>query len=236
MPNYCDGYMYVRGYKDNVEEFIRILNADYSYYKKKPDGSPDYFNHEWCTDPSNFTHIPHMFRIFEAEVTQEVYNSGVYKCVQIDLSCAWSFYCCMFKGPHTYFDQFERDHYGEHFGTHILRESKRLQLEIEIWSHEPGMCFQEHYKICSGVLIKDEEYSTNVIGFSREPEFTDTRSYMEFKTEYGNKFPDVTRVKYEDLLDEEYYLEDKHPEQVDFMPGEDPIYMGNLVMCKIKER
>lgn len=235
MPNYCDGFMYVRGYKDNVDEFVRILNADYSYFKKKPDGSPDYLNKEWCTDDANFSYKPHFFRIFETQILQEVYNSGVYKCISIDLTCAWSFYCCMFNGPLSYFDDMEREHYGNHFGTHILRESKRLQLEIEMWSYEPGMCFQEHYKICSGVLVKDESYNTDTIYFSTDPEYNNTRSYLQFKEKYGYKFPDVTRAEYDRYCDTEYFLENKEPEQTDFMPGEDPIYMGNLVMCKIKE-
>ena len=107
MPNYCTGFMNVRGYAPNVDEFIAILQANYSYHKSMTDFS-------WCVDPDNFTHIPHFFRVFQAIPFNEVWHSGVYKCVSIDLEVAWSIYSCMFKGPHTYYDEFERNHPGQH--------------------------------------------------------------------------------------------------------------------------
>lgn len=237
MPNYCYGRMYIRGYAGYVDELVNILKADYSYYRKNPDGSINYSYNEWCLDKENFTHIPHFFRVFEAEVIDEVWNSGVYKCVAVDLTCAWSIFCCMFDGPYTYYNQFEKEHYNQHFGSTILKESKRLQLEIEIWSSEEGMGFQEHYKICSGILIKDEEFD-NIEGiyFSEDPDVRTVNSYKEFKEKYGKHFPDVTRREYEKYCKYEEYLTLTEPEQTDFIPGESPIYMGNLVMCKIKER
>ena len=49
MPNWCETAIKVKGYKPNVDEFIRILNADYDYRSME------------------FSHIPHLFRIFHVE-------------------------------------------------------------------------------------------------------------------------------------------------------------------------
>ena len=38
MPNLCTGFMNVRGYAPNVDEFVKILQANYSYYKDAKNG------------------------------------------------------------------------------------------------------------------------------------------------------------------------------------------------------
>ena len=147
MPNYCDYGMLVRGHKDNVEEFIRIIQADYNYYTNE------------------FTHNRHFFRVFEANVEDNHIVYGLERTVKIYGYCAWSVYSCMFPGPFTYYgDTVDRNsplHDSSKtmiYGTHILQESKRLHLDIEIFSEEPGMCFQEHYYISNGNIMQNEEY------------------------------------------------------------------------------
>jgi hypothetical protein len=221
MANICLGYINVRGYKDNVEEFIQILQADYSYCNKE-----NYF--EYVVDRNNFSHIPHFFRIFETNIIEDVMLSGVYRCVILDIECAWSVYCCMFNGPHSYYYNFQRDHLGNHFGTHILQESKRLNLEIEIWSYESGMAFQEHYKICSGILVKDEEYNFNEY-------YIEDISLDEFKELCGERFPQIQTQEQLDKLRQDngpVIVVDEQEETYDFGPSDQPKYLANLVMVK----
>lgn len=79
MPNYCNYSIKVSGYKDNVDEFIRIIN--YEYEEKGP-----YFA-----------------RVFECDVTSEVLV-GVHKEVIIEGYLAWSVYCCMMPGALSYYE------------------------------------------------------------------------------------------------------------------------------------
>ena len=154
MPNICTAMMYVKGYKDNVDEFIKIMNADYSY------------------TTGRFSHDRHFFRVFSTYVYDYDVN-GVEAMASINFECAWSVYTCLFNGPHTYYDDtcepitiFNRNIHNinwadiiEHrrHATHILAEADRLNLKIEIYATEPGMGFAEEYKIIGKYLIQDEE-------------------------------------------------------------------------------
>ena len=224
MPNSCTGFMNIRGYAPNVDEYVAILQANYSYYK-------DSANHDYThyVDPKNFSHIPHFFRVFSAYEFDTVWSSGICKCVAIDFDVAWSVYCCMFPGKHTYYNDFENEYHGNHYGSNILIESKRLQLEIEIWSYEPVCAFQEHYKICSGILVKDESFEFHNIWLE------DFSNYKEFK----NKYPDnsLTKQEFEQrIASKDYYYEyGLHEEEVDFLPGDNPEYLAHLVMVKLRE-
>jgi hypothetical protein len=136
MPNYCNYSMCVVGAKENVEEFIRVINADY-----------DYGTMEFSCDR-------HMFRVFEATCDEiEERGDGKFQTV-INGYCAWSVSSCMLEGGY-YRDCKER--YGENFrGTTLRIESQRLNLDIEVYSEESGMCFQEHYIFNNGNLVCDE--------------------------------------------------------------------------------
>lgn len=235
MPNICTANIIVRGRKDCVDEFINILNADYSYYNKKEDGSIDFSNNKWCTDPKNFTHIPHFFRIFEVYDLYDYYASAVYKCVELNISCAWSVFVCMFPGKFSYYDNFERDHHGEHYGTNIIEVSKRLQLEIEIWSREEGLEFQEHYKICSGVLVINQEL--DIQSYNLE-----NISYNQYVNNTPENVKESIIEYYGDINNEEEYEEFKdecgpsapvyNQETYSFEYNDKPIYLCNLVMVK----
>jgi hypothetical protein len=230
MPNYCTGFMNVRGRADCVDEFIAILQANYSYCPNLKNNG----DHTWVADPKNFTHIPHFFRVFEAYLMDDpVYHSAVYKSVSISIEVAWSVYSCMFPGAFTYYDDFQKNHFGDHFGSNILIESKRLQLEIEIWSYESGMCFQEHYKICSGILVKDEEF--NFKGLWLE----DYSNYQEFLNDCNGDVIPLSEQEFNDRIKcEDYWYEyGLHEEDVDFFPEDPPVYLANLVMVKpVKEK
>lgn len=227
MPNLCTGFINVRGRADCVDEFIAILQADYRYCPNSKNG-----DYTWIADPKNMSHIPHFFRVFEATLYDDpIYHSVIYKSASISIEVAWSVWTCMFDGPHTYYDDFQKNHFGNHFGSNILFESKRLQLEIEIWSYESGMCFQEHYKICSGILVKNEKFSFNILWLE------DYSNYEEFKNEC--KYPiTMTEKEFNERIKcgNNYYEEGIREEDVDFLPEDKPIYLANLVMVKPKER
>lgn len=136
MPNYCNYSMCVAGTKESVEEFIKVIQADYNYVTME------------------FSHDRHMFRVFEAEHDEvDEYGDGKFRTI-IDGYCAWSVSSCMLEGGY-YKDC--KNSYGDDFrGTTLLLESKRLNIDIEVYSEEPGCCFQEHYVVSNGKLVCEE--------------------------------------------------------------------------------
>lgn len=136
MPNYCSFELKAVGKKENLIKLHEIMNRRYNCTKNDEE---------------------HLWRVFEAE---ECDNSFEFKNENCDKNedfivilgyCAWSVYSCMFDGPGTYQ---ETDETGK--GTTISRISKDLELKIEIFSEEPGMCFSEHYLIDNGDIIIDD--------------------------------------------------------------------------------
>lgn len=183
MPNYCDYAMKVIGQKHNVEEFIKIIKADYNYYTNK------------------FGFDRHLFRVFEAEVISDEMQ-GITRIVEISGYCAWSVHTCMLEGEHTYYN--DRLKESINYGTSLLQESKRLGLIIEVYSLEPGMCFQEHYLIHNNQLLADEcvDYCEYYID--------DINSYQEFVDRYGN-CDDIDEAKFNQAKNggvySSYYIE-----------------------------
>lgn len=141
MPNYCDYDMRVVGKKENVDEFINVIKADYNYGKEIPATSK------------------HLFRVFEADVLDDycyTKEDGRYSC-DINGYCAWSVYCCMLEGTGTYYNDCKERYPDKFMGTSLLKLSKELDLDIEVFSEEPGVCFSEHYLIKNGELLIEEE-------------------------------------------------------------------------------
>ena len=168
MANNCLYEMRVVGKKENVEEFVKILK-----YEVKD---------HWLS------------RIFSAyDENWENLKDGRVVC-SIYGDCAWSVHSCMFSGYGSYFGDGADLKDGQ---STAGIESKRLGLEIEIYSTEPGIGFAEHYLIKNGeVLINDE---TDYAEYWYEPSEWD--SFEEFKKEYG--LPDD--VEEDDIVDGTYY-------------------------------
>ena len=161
MPNYCDFKMKVIGYPKNVGEFLQIIKQNYNYYDKDFVRNPKlHLYRVFSTDVDNFKMI--------SDILCELYLTGY---------CAWSVYSCMLEGVSTYYDDnlLNRDINSVankykmpigtinyiNAGTSLLRECKRLNLIIEVFSDEPGMGFQEHYYVNNfGKLVTDEEKQT----------------------------------------------------------------------------
>ena len=136
MANNCFYSMYVKGSKENVEDFIKMIKSNYDY------------------GTMEFEHNRHMFRVFSADEGElEALGDNTYG-VAIDGDCAWSVATCMLEDG--YYARC-KNKYGDKFrGTTLVQESKNLNLEIEVFSEESGCCFQEHYVVRYGVLEVDE--------------------------------------------------------------------------------
>jgi hypothetical protein len=173
MPNYCDAIIRVRGRRDCVDEFINVLQSDYYYAWKQGETVED----------NKFSHIPHMYRIFEVDIMNRV-TANLITFAEIRVQCAWSVFACMFEGPYTYYDDTHTkeftDKYGPNYGTTVVRESKRLKLDIEIYSSEPGVGFQEHYRIVNGVQVVTDEREVQFIYLA------DIETYKGFEEWYPN--------------------------------------------------
>lgn len=181
MPNWCDADIYVKGRKMDVDEFINILNADYDYHNMK------------------FSHIPHFYRIFENNVYDRIDN-GAFSFAQSNVECAWSVYCCMFPGDCTYYNDMMNDEEHRKRHTNIIEASRKLNLEIEIWSAEPGMCFREHYYIKNGNVLIDEELPYY------EFDVNDFNSLQDFNKEYPDLKTLVTEEQFNRAKQEEEFL------------------------------
>jgi hypothetical protein len=131
--------MCVKGTKENVEEFIKIIQADYDYGTMK------------------FSHDRHFFRVFEADYDEvEEIGDKIYQVI-INGYCAWSVNSCMLDQHFSsYYNNLKERYPNEFRGTTLIIESKRLNLDVEVYSEEGGMCFQEHYIILKGDMTCDE--------------------------------------------------------------------------------
>lgn len=164
MPNYCDAKIIVTGNARCVDEFTKIIQADYSYTEMR------------------FTHTPHFFRVFEAGIIDEKIN-GLMKQTTYDITCAWSVYCCMMNGPLSYYDENKSfaDEYGVFYGTYLNECAKRLGLFIEVFSVEPGVGFNEYYLIDNhGYTAIDQTYEM------RNYDLNDYKSRDDFIKQTGD--------------------------------------------------
>ena len=159
MPNYCDYSMRVQGKPEAVDEFVKIMQADYEYDN---DGNCNVDRHLW--------------RVFEAYVDDSWMLKGI-KTVSLSGYCAWSVHSCMCDGQFTYQSQRPNGN-----GTTLQAESERLQLAIEVYSSEPGCCFMEHF-----VFVNGEEKENECVEW-QEFYTGDYDSVEEFNAEYGTNF------------------------------------------------
>ena len=148
MPNECSYQMKVEGLPENVDKFIKLLNMDYDSETKEK----------------------HFWRVFQADVYEAYINKNENTKIAIIIGdCAWSVHTCMRSGEGTYNNSRDlqglkpRNIFGEYYtdtihpyGTTLQEQSKLLDLYIEVYSMEPGCCFQEHYIYNRGEELCDE--------------------------------------------------------------------------------
>lgn len=149
MPNYCNYEMKIVGKKENVGKIVSYLQAEYNY------------NYDWEKEIYKFskcTADKHFFRVFEADLldTEDDYDvKNKLIAVTVNGSCAWSVYCCMFKGEYTYYSN-PKSKYDIFKGTNMEDVTKELDLKVEIFSEEFGNNFMEHYLIDKGNILINE--------------------------------------------------------------------------------
>jgi len=120
----------------------------------------------------------HFWRIFQCTASDEGDDYTI-----IEGDCAWSLEtCCRASGYSDGVDLFKVN-------------TEDLNLELDAYSEEPGIGFQEHYIYRNGVCLADECVNMT------EYWYVDFPSFEEFKKEHG--LPDG--LTEDDLIDGEYY-------------------------------
>lgn len=134
----------------------------------------------------NYDTPNHFYRIFDLdEQSRDTLDDGRVAVV-FDGSCAWSVHSCCIEGyPNE-----------DLFALH----SKRLSLEIEVYSTEMGMAFAEHYLYKYGECIVDEVEDYCAFYWDRD-------SYPDIKDAIkdGEIPEDLTEKDFDD--DDGYHIE-----------------------------
>lgn len=173
MPNECSAVVKVSGRKDSVDEFIRIMNADYNY-------------DHYVEENMSFSHNSHFFRIFFAD-TMDYEQDGLFVVATLDVWCAWSIACCMFDdGYYNTIKKECEEHNVPFHGTNITECAKKLQLSIEAISEEPAMCFMEHY-----LVNADGEFEINDVVDMEEYYIDEYDTLAEYKAANPNDGIDI---------------------------------------------
>lgn len=154
MPNYCTYDMKIKGEKNAVKELHQILQYKHPTLQ--------------------------MYRIFDAYMcNEEITDDGQY-IMYITGDVAWSIISTMLVNvPELYENNDEKlSDYQKNIidintpkdktTTDLVAETKRLDLETEVFSSEPGIGFQEHFVIKNGKILVNEcenyeefEYDSN---------------------------------------------------------------------------
>lgn len=152
MPNYCDYEMKIKGSKDAIKRVLECLKVDYDYCKGKP-------RHK------------HFSRVFSAYEDERMEDNGDGTFTQFVYgSCAWSVYCCMCGGDHTYYDSLRESHPDTFMGTDLVEQSQ--DCEIEVFSEEEGMEFSEHYIFKNGECLCDDTVEIQQAGYTKTGRIT----------------------------------------------------------------
>ena len=195
MANDCYAEIIVTGYKDNVDEFTRILNADYNY------------------KTNEFTHKPHFNRIFDVQIADELLI-GVMKQITYQIYCAWSVTVCMMDGESSYYDDLKKRYLDNCFSTYLEEQSKRLKLNIEIISEETGMAFSEHIRFNSnGYLLQNDCIDINYYDLNnykdandfcnKESKYISEDLFNYYKDEYDGTYWDNSYFDKFEMLSKE---------------------------------
>ena len=152
MPNYCNYEMKIVGSKDAIERVLGCLKADYDYTLEKPEHK-------------------HFFRVFNVYEDEEMEDNGDGTFTQFVYGgCAWSVYCCMCSGGHTYYNDGKKS-LGENFmGTNLVEQSH--DCEIEVFSEEEGIAFSEHYIFKNGECLCDDCVEIKQAGYNKKGKIT----------------------------------------------------------------
>ena len=147
MPNICDFDMLVEGKKKDVDTFIKWLEADYHYFVDDS-GIPK-------LECSSDYHFYRVFDVYYDEINAK--DDEVIRQV-ISGDCAWSVTVCMLRNCGSlYYKRTDDDEFKDiRKDIDLVESSWLLNLKIEVYSKEPGMCFAEHYLIDNGKIVIDD--------------------------------------------------------------------------------
>lgn len=147
MPNICDFDMLVEGKKKDIDTFTKWLEADYHYFVDDS-GVPK-------LECSSDYHFYRVFDVYYDEIDAE--DDEVIRQV-ISGDCAWSVTVCMLRNCGSlYYKRSEDDEFKDiRKDIDLIEASWLLNLKIEVYSKESGMCFAEHYLIDNGKMIIDD--------------------------------------------------------------------------------
>ena len=164
MPNYATYEARILGDKENVMKVVEIFQRE------------------------NYEDGEHMFRIFEAnlfgdELQESERAKGKHVAI-ITGYCAWSLATCMFRDQSSYYSHPD----ASPNAIDITEISKKYNVEVEMYSEEEGIGFEEYYYIKNGKILKE--------GIAEDLEVIIPDSYdnyKEFIEEYGyqSSFPIV---------------------------------------------
>lgn len=135
MANICNFSMIVKGKKENIEQFIDMMEQKGTVWMGRG-------------------------AVVDFTDMEEVENEK-YRC-QIDGNTKWSVYSSMISNAISMRTEPNKWGFGEgvdktklSFVT-LFEACKQLELDMEVYSEECGCCFQEHYLFIDGELVADE--------------------------------------------------------------------------------
>ena len=157
MPNYATYEARILGNEENVMKVVEIFQRE------------------------NYEDGEHMFRIFEANLFDDgLYESERVKGKHVAIItgyCAWSLATCMFRDQSSYYGHPD----ASPNAIDITEISKKYDVEVEMYSEEEGIGFEEYYYIKNGKILKE--------GIAEDLEVIIPDSYdnyEEFTEEYGH--------------------------------------------------
>ncbi len=133
MANLCNFSMRVRGQKEDIEKFYNAMSQKGNIY---------------------------MGRGGEADIDYE--DEGEYYTAWITGWCKWSVVSAMVDNAISMRTEPNMWYFGDgvdasqfEFIT-LIEACQRWNLDMEVYSEEPGCCFQEHYMVIDGELVIDD--------------------------------------------------------------------------------
>lgn len=208
--NDCYANILVRGRKEAVEEFDKILNATYNYEKME------------------FSHIPHLNRI--SEIESEYYQKyGLLAMREYIVDCAWSASSCLLNTPGSYY--YDRIEHEKRTGainhsTNIVDISKEYGLDIEIWSQEDIEHFEEH------ILVQNGEVKINETYDFYEFFIDDYNTYEEFIKDINEWYNEEVTAR----ISKEQFDEAKSRNELTIRIEDDSAYNFSIDRFEIKDK
>ena len=131
MANICDFSMCVKGTHDDIEKFYNAMTQNGNIY---------------------------MGRGADAEIQYEDEEGGAF----IDGWCKWSIQSALIDNAISMRNEPDKWYFGDNIDKSnlefitLIEACRKWNITMEVYSEEPGCCFQEHYIIRNGVVEVDD--------------------------------------------------------------------------------